>query len=60
MEERRKRVCAKCEHNLVAREGMNIIYCLSPKCDWAIQAKRETDKKIPTVQEQKLDWGIES
>ena len=51
----RKNECPKCGYTLLARIW-KIIYCLKDGCDWAIQAKRETDKEIKTINEQKDAW----
>ena len=48
--------CPKCNFPLLTRKDDNIT-CLSNTCDWQVKAKRDTDSKIPTVQELKKDWN---
>jgi len=48
--------CPKCNFPLLTRKDDNIT-CLSNTCDWQVKAKRDTDSKIPTIQELKKDWN---
>lgn len=52
----RRNVCPKCGYYLLAREGLEKIFCLSNSCDWEIESKRETDEGIPEIQDLKVDW----
>lgn len=48
--------CPKCGFTILSRENNNLI-CLRSGCDWKVTAKRNTDTKIPDIQELKRDFN---
>jgi len=55
--DRRKneRKCPKCGYHILGIYN-DYLTCLSPACDWKVQAKREEDKQYPTYEELRKLW----
>jgi hypothetical protein len=52
----RMKCCPVCGNKMLAREGMNEIFCLSASCTWTTKLKRDEDKDIIEIHETKDNW----
>ena len=53
----RKPNCPKCGYELLAREGMNKIFCLRSGCNWFVEPKRKEDGSIPEIHTLEYLWS---